>query len=595
MIGFYGIIANENVLQETKRLEAFSKMTRAAESDDFCNKTFSGEHFSIGLTSRTIGENKDLALKILNKDFLISFCGYGKFSGEQRLYWANEMIDHVAPLFKKLGKDALTNIEGSFSLLIFRDNELIILSDRMASKNIYYYETENIIIFAPDVGRILASDLVPRDKNIEGALQILCFHSFLDDSTLVKKINRFPLATLFTKNFSPFTSSNSIKYWAPPKNEGTVDKITPELVNVFSSKMDQAIGELLDLEKNVVIPLSGGLDSRAIACFVSKRQEVHTLTYGHGDEFKPAKKVAKALMGHSHYFSNRIISSNYFRESLRAMIIEQQIHSVVEQYFYTPLFKKYFSENPNKAAIFDGIYLDILFSAPYTHRHFDLDGFIGKHGRGIGIIERLASSFNKEGVFEFLKKNYQKLIEDLGNADGVGKSQLFYIRGRLSRYVSQYALSKENYCYVFKPAYNYDLMDFGFNLSLRLRKGLIYKELFKEFPKIVNIPFKDSYGIREKTMYEKIVRKYVTFRLKLSYLTQATVNYSPNQKNYFFYTKKGIDAYKDLFFSHNCISEIFTDSEMVKLFNMINKKQYFLPFYERILFLQQFYNRYGLY
>lgn len=593
MIGFYGIVANENVLNKSKRVKAFSKMSYDVGQADFDNQTVHGKHFSIGITERTIGENKDLALKTFNKDFVIGFTGYGKFGGGKKLYWANEMVERIERVLREKGKNALTEIEGSFSALVFRNDELILISDRLGSKNIYYYETENLFVFAPDVGRIVASSLVPKHKNIEAATQVLVSGFFLDDSTLVKKVTRFPYATLFTKKVSQPSKSNLKKYWVPPQKDGSVDNITPGLVEMFSAKMEQAITELSNLEKRAIVPLSGGLDSRAIACFLSKRQKLITITYDYGDESKLAKKVCKALMGDFHYFSNDMIRSDYFKQTLRKLIIEQKIHAVVEQYIYVPFFKKYFSENSNKGAIYDGIYLDILFSAPYTYQHFGVNDYIRIYGGGIRIIEKFSRSLKKKNSFNLMKQKYHEILKDFGDCDGIGESQLFYIRGRLSRYVNQYVLSKEDYCYVFKPSYNYDLMDFGFKLSLRLRKGLLYNQLFNKFPEVMKIRYKDSYGNRKKTAYEKMVNYYVKSRLKLSYFTQGVLQYPTDQRSYFLLAKKEIDSYKDLFLNRNRISELFDDSELLQLFNMIRKKQYLLQLFDRVLFLQQFYSRYN--
>jgi len=593
MIGFYGIIARENVLNERKRLESFSKMSDAVGQTDFRNQTVHGKHFSIGITERTIGENKDLALKVFNKDFVIGFTGYGKFAGEKKLYWAHEMIERIAPVIREKGKNALTQIEGSFSALVFHIDELILISDRLGSKNIYYYETENLFIFAPDVGRIVASSLVPKEKNIEAATQVLIAGFFLDDSTLVEKITRFPYATLFTKKVSKSSKPSIKRYWAPPRHEGPIDKMTPELIEMFSAKMGQAIAELSTLESRAIVPLSGGLDSRAIACFLSKRQKLITVTYDYGDEHRLAKKVCEALKGDFQYFSNKMIEMDYFKQSLRKLIVQQKIHTVVEQYFYTPFFREYFAMNRSKMAIYDGIYLDALFNVAYAFPSFHADNYIRVYGQSIEMLDKLSHSLKKDCLFNLMRQKYQEILSDFGNADGVGKSQLFYLRGRLSGYVNQYVLAKESFSYVLRTAHDYDLMDFGFSLSLRLRKGLLYTELFKTLPEVSKIRFKDSYGIRKKTPYEKIVDYYIKSRLKLSYFTQGVLKYSTDQRSYFFLTKKEIDNYKDLFLNRNRISELFTDSELLHLFNTIKKKQYLLQLFDRVLFLQQFYSRYN--
>lgn len=76
MIGFYGIIANEDVLDSQKRHDAFSKMSNDIARDDFYKQTIFGKHFSIGITARSIGGNKDLALQTIEKDFISELFDY---------------------------------------------------------------------------------------------------------------------------------------------------------------------------------------------------------------------------------------------------------------------------------------------------------------------------------------------------------------------------------------------------------------------------------------------------------------------------------------------------------------------------------------
>ncbi|MFW6104187.1 MAG: hypothetical protein ACOC59_03865, partial [Bacteroidota bacterium] len=140
MIGLFGIVSNETLLKRAEREKAFSLMMHSINKEDFNSTFVAGKHFSVGLTRRNIGENKDLALKLMRDDFAVAFCGYGKFKGETRLCWAEEMVDRIVPLYQDQGKNILTQIEGSFVCLIIQDTRFIILSDRFSSKNVFYYE-----------------------------------------------------------------------------------------------------------------------------------------------------------------------------------------------------------------------------------------------------------------------------------------------------------------------------------------------------------------------------------------------------------------------------------------------------------------------
>jgi hypothetical protein len=592
LIGLFGIVSNETLLKRAERDKAFSLMMHSINKEDFNSTFVAGKHFSVGLTRRNIGENKDLALKLIRDDFAVGFCGYGKFRGERKLCWAEEMVDRIVPLYQDQGKNVLIQIEGSFTCLLIEDNHFYIISDRFSSKNLFYYQGGKVFLFAPDVGRIIDSEFVPREKELDAAKQVFVSGFFLDDSTLAKGVLRFPYATLIDGTITSPLKVDSRRYWDVAEREGIIDEITPDLVSEFSAKMERAIYELADLEQRTVVPLSGGLDSRMIAYHLSKKHKLATITYNLGEELRISERVSKALNCSRTYFSNKMIVSEDFKQALVQLVTSQRIHTVLNQYFHAPLFKSYFRENGEKQALYDGIYLDILFSAPYTYDHFDAEDFVGVYGRGTNLLSLLSKSLSMQDLNHFLKATYEQVENGFELADGVGRSQKAYLSGRLRRYVLEAGASRENYCAVLKPGFNYDLMDFGYSLSLRLRKGVLYLALFRSFPELANLPFKDSYGIREKTAMEKAKEHYVRFRLNLSYGTKGVVPYFTYQTPWFFLGKNQINEYRGLFLQSNCVGELFEDHELEAIFNKIKKKHWLFDLFQRVLFLQQFYRRY---
>ncbi|MFA6010967.1 MAG: asparagine synthase-related protein [Desulfobacteraceae bacterium] len=423
-------------------------------------------------------------------------------------------------------------------------------------------------------------------------IQILVSGFFLDNSTLVEDIKRFPAATVFRRSTTDHFPIEMKSYWSMPKQEGEQAILDQDTINVFNEKMQRAIDELHALESHSVIPLSGGLDSRAIACFIARKQKIKTITYDFGDETTIAAKVCNILKGEPAFFSKKIIQSPSFREGLTQMIRQQQNHSVVNQYFYAPLFSRFFKENPQYNAIYDGVYMDILFNYAYIYIDFDFKRFLKTYGGAVQFVESFSHSMDRQSLDLLMRSFYSGVLAGYETCDGVAKSQQCYASGRLRRYVSESYLSRENYCYVFKPGFNYDLMDFGFGLDLKLRKGLIYTTLLnKEFPDVMKVRYKDSYNNREKTALEKMDQKYGRFRSRLSSASQGLIKYYPFQADYYFLHEKGLDAFKDLFAGKNYIPEVFDNETISSIFNKVKRKQYLVNYLHRILFLQQFYQR----
>ena len=593
MIGLFGIIAHEAALEREKRQAAFAKMLAGVDGRDFHSEWLTGDHFSIGLTRRNCKGNKDLALKKIREGFVTAFSGYGKLKGQRRLCWAEEMADKVARIYEERGTDGLTKLEGSFACVIMKGRNLLILADRFSSKNLFYYQNEKAFLFAPDVGRLIRSDMIPKAKNLDAARLIVTSGFFPDDSTLAKGIERFPYSTLMEGVASFPLEIRKRRYWEVRKQEGIVDKITPDLIASFKETLERAVYELVSLEGNAIVPLSGGLDSRVIAYLVSKRQKLSTVTYDLGEEVNISKRVCKALSGSRTYFSNRMIHSDGFTRALREMSSSQNVHTVINQYFYTPLFKKYLVENQEVTALYDGIYLDGLFNVAYVFPSFEAEDFIRVYGKGANLPEFTSNMMTRRNLHSLLVKTYKQTQVGNHDADGVGKSQKAYLMGRLRRYVLETSASREAYAYVFKPGMDYDLVDFGYSLSLRLRKGVLYLALLDTFSEIREISYKDSYGIRPKTWAEKLKNAYSRFRFKVSYGTHGRLPYFPYQADWLFLSQGEIDSYRDFFQNANYIKELFDAIELQTLFEDTKKKHYLFNLFQRVLFLQQFYGLHG--
>ena len=594
MIGLYGIVVSKT--DNLNIRNGFNMMSKDINLDDFHNEIYFGNHFAIGITQRNSKKNNDLSLRKLNDECIIGFSGYGKFHGESKLSWADEMIDKIIPLVSASKYEKLKLIEGSFLCFIFHDETIFIVSDRIGSKNFYYYNRDNCIVFAPDVGRIISSTFIHKTINNNALNEVLAANFFLEDGTLIKDIKRFPYASILKKNVKIPQNSKLIRYWNFPTEEGTISDLTIDLIKEFERKFKTAIYELLELSTSPIVPLSGGLDSRAIACFIAKEQIINVLNYSTGDEYKLAQKVCNVLSGKFYRISNEMLASNYFKQSLIRFVEDQKNHCVLNQYFYAPFFKKYFSEHVKHDAIFDGIYLDILFSAAFTYPEFNFTKFKNVYCQGLWMIEKYLPRINVNDLQSHLSQTYKNIANSINSDDGMALSQLFYVTGRLRRYVNESPITRENYCYVLKPGFNYDLMDFGFGLSLRLRKGLLYRNMLEEcFPRVMGVRYKDSYGNRPKILCEKIESLYLKFRLELSLFSQGKIKDLSSQTAYFLWGRKGLEEIINRIpVTQNQLSDIFDEDSLLKIYKAANKKQYMHNFLERVLFIQYFCNKYNV-
>lgn len=169
--------------------------------------------------------------------------------------------------YAKWGKQMLEHLEGMFAFAIFdkADNSLFIARDRLGIKPIYYYRTNNYIIFSSEIRGLIASKLfTPQlDKNMLSTF----FRSgtIAGDDTLLKEVKMLSPASFAQISGNAMTIQN---YWAPALETNTE-------ISYAHAKKEVRELFLQAVEKRLVadVPfgafLSGGIDSTAVTAAMS--------------------------------------------------------------------------------------------------------------------------------------------------------------------------------------------------------------------------------------------------------------------------------------------------------------------------------------
>jgi hypothetical protein len=595
MIGIYGVIGPSEKLLAVDREAAFRRMSSSGpRSNPAIHGAINGLGFSIGLLKRHAHPNRDLVLTRVSEQMLVALFGYAKFPGDARYSFVSEIADRVVDGYIHAGVRSIAGLAGSFAALFLGPNEWVLIGDRFGSKSVYYSDLGNSFVFAPDVRRIVESGLIPRERDLEGAQQVLAAGFFLGDRTLVQNLRRFPYASWFEQQTSPPGPVKFTRYWTMPAREGAAGPLTNDLLDELSHAVDRTITSLDELAPGTSVPLSGGLDSRCIACFLAGRHPIRTLTYDSVDEVRLAGRVARILGAHQTFFTDPEIGASWFRRAFLQRNQEQRIHAVGNQYFYSPLFEKYFLAHPDVSGIYDGVYMDILFSAPYTYPRFDAAECARIYGKATqGTLPQYSALPEKEWK-KVVPHAFEECCAGYRDSDAVGRSQLWYLTGRLRRYVNECGVDRETYGYVLRPGMDYCLCDFGFSLRLALRRGELYRRMLSQrFPAVMKVPYKDSYGNREKTAFERVEALWNRGRTTLCSASRGWIPYYPYQTNRYFYSYGGLDACKPLFEGRSYVEELIPPHQLRRLYNESQQKHYLLNLLQRVWFIQQFYQACG--
>jgi len=168
------------------------------------------------------------------------------------------------------GEGFLDRMRGMFAFALWdaSRHRLLLARDPMGIKPLYYYQSENVFLFASEIRTFLQSGLVPRKLDSNGLLSYLAFGSVYEPWTIVDGIHAIAPGHLVTVEG---VASKSREYWNPlnsarssndPNDHGSALKS-------LSETLRRAVVSHLVSDVPVGIFLSGGIDSSSLVAILS--------------------------------------------------------------------------------------------------------------------------------------------------------------------------------------------------------------------------------------------------------------------------------------------------------------------------------------
>ncbi len=214
----------------------------------------------------------------------------------------------VLKAYKRWGLAVVPRLRGIFAMAIWdpRQNSVHLIRDQLGIKPLYWTTVrdstlgQEVLLFASEVGGLLASGVVERHLDPAGIASYLCQGFVVGPTTIVQGVSLLPAATVLSiapgKGGQGANSHTLQCYWKPPSSSvrpTTAEELRVELANTARMQLvsDAPLG----------IFLSGGIDSSAVAALASEAQPgaVHTFTIGFDeaglDESRYAAAVATAI------------------------------------------------------------------------------------------------------------------------------------------------------------------------------------------------------------------------------------------------------------------------------------------------------------
>ncbi len=224
----------------------------------------------------------------------IQFKGY--FFKEDKLYDRTNILD----LFKEGNKhlifsDIIKTANGSFSLIVYSNNYLYVAVDKLRSIPVFYNVENNHI----NITDCISSETSFIDKQSTKYFEFLSCGYTLGSSTLIDGFKQVEASSYIQVDVSSLVVDKQFYYnhSSSSKIEVSREEHYDRLMDITTSFTEKLIASVKG--KTIVVPLSGGYDSRYIvtALRAAGYENVICYTYGHKDSFEIdiAKKVATKL------------------------------------------------------------------------------------------------------------------------------------------------------------------------------------------------------------------------------------------------------------------------------------------------------------
>lgn len=520
-----GIITNGKTLENPNEITSKYRSVHSLGGLSFTHRVFKAQTCVIcntltGILRTTIDQpvsdsknNTFLFLEgeIYNTDELLAY-----LNTPRELSQCNILL----ALFMKQGPEFVSLLNGEFNIVIYQkaENQLIILNDHLASKPIYYMEQGGALLFGSEKKSILAiNDNFPVLDPL-GILQVFAFNQNLNGRTFIKGIKRLPSASRLTYKDGRVTLRRSypLKFRTPE----SLPKIG-SLVEEWCDHLKQAMMRRLKNKSRILINLSGGLDSRALALAIDKNcRPIFARTKGSikSREVLYATKIARRL-GFDHYIETPGMAPLSF---LLAKIVWRTECAV--NFVNCLSLTNHARIKKNADFIIGGAYGNTSTGSAISADMFlslSRDRFINRTYRKIlqHSLLFLSEVFNNEFLQKFLpvlRDSYFNSFERLDDKTNIMLYENWSIfEKQPQRTLSSAPVDSHLFEHI-RPFIDKDHMKFAMSLPTWLRYGpvLYHAMIYRLGPQLSDIPYANTNLRLRKTVFGNAINKSMTLGLK---------------------------------------------------------------------------------
>ncbi len=417
--------------------------------------------------------------------------------GDCFLQNARLSAEDILGYFIKSGMDGLQNLEGEYLVIVIDTDaeRLWIRSDLWGLRKLYLLESKGILLFATELECFRTIECYRPKLDCFAAAQLLITSHLCDDHSLLEGVTLLPAAQILTADSTGVVQRS---YWAP-----SIDRTAMTLeqsVGVMHDTLYPSMQMRLESEGDLLLPLSGGLDSRILAGLLTKAQcsTASACSYGHGHSYdlRLGRRIAKQLnIKHQSLMLPPRIHRRYISNSLSLADGEISIEAF-------PLFRLLEVDKPGQTMI-SGFLGDWVSAKKLLSDEASLEQGMEtlwqklyvRQGFDQATYDKVVCNSELRAGYDALRQTVQETYNNADAPDHQGKAQLLEFWHRQRRYVSYQLKVLESRFKVVAPFADSRLISQWLNLPISAnQQQLAYKLLLQRIsPPLAAIPLGGDY------------------------------------------------------------------------------------------------------
>jgi asparagine synthase (glutamine-hydrolysing) len=492
----------------------------------------------------------------------------------------SDLKKEIITLYETGTLTRLKEFNGSFAAALYDDKseKLILINDRYGTIKLFYHYNKEQFCFAPKIQPLLqlgAKKTIRKDA----VFDFFLFKYILGDKTLFQDIYQLPPASILevTKEGMKLT-----RYWTYDYSGHYDNRPKEELAIELGRRWQTSVERRIKKNNKIIIPLSGGLDSRAILSAALKcttKDNIITYTFGQKGsyDFEIGQKIAESAG-----VKNIPIQAKKELFEKLYTISMSETEGMIDATPYIPL--DIDEQIRNQATIiYSGqmggeimgpfIYSKIKNKKLNSEKNYDkIKKIIFDHHK-FNDSEDVRPLFNQTFLQNLnILSSFEDSIKDFKN---ITPEQLpnycaaWLYLNEADKYTMFCNIRYRNFFRYSLPFLDNDLIDFMLQVPPKLRRDKkLYKEiLLKKYPELFNFPTKNTYGFTLNANHIAIFFKRVLFFLqrKLNSISSYLIG-----KDIYIYKTQNFLNYDDLLRSNKEYKKF-----MRIMIDKVKKREYF--------------------